>query len=55
MRSVRGAAFKIEGPPENGSAAPTANRDGTDHKIEKKLAASFAHKYEQRSAPSTGK
>lgn len=57
MQSLGGAAFKIEGPPKNGSAAPTANRDGTDHRKNKKQlgSASTLDKYEPRSASSTGK
>ncbi len=57
MNALRGAAFKIEGPPENGSAAPTANRDGTDHRRNKKPlgSASIPDRYEPRSVPSTGK
>ncbi|WP_166300387.1 hypothetical protein [Bradyrhizobium sp. 2S1] len=57
MNALRGAAFKIEGPPENGSAAPTANRDGTDHRRNKKPlgSASTLDRYEPASASSTGK
>ncbi|WP_074129640.1 hypothetical protein [Bradyrhizobium sp. NAS96.2] len=57
MSALRGAAFKIEGPPENGSAAPTANRDGTDHRRNEKPlgSASTLDRYEPRSASSTGK
>jgi hypothetical protein len=55
MRPIRGAAFKVEGPPGNGNAAPTGNRDGADHRKEnQKLGASVSNKYEPRSAPSTG-
>lgn len=57
MSPTRGAAFRIEGPPENGNAAPTANRDGADHRKDKKPlgSASTSNRYERRSAPSTGK
>src|SRR5437016_6128510 len=57
MHPARGAAFKIEGPPENGDAAPTANRDGADLRNNKKQlgSASTFNKYERRATSSTGK
>lgn len=57
MHALRGAAFKIEGPPKNGSAAPMAKRDGTDHRKNKKQpsSASTSNRYEPRPASSTGK
>ncbi|MGY3584458.1 hypothetical protein ACVIGB_006484 [Bradyrhizobium sp. USDA 4341] len=57
MHPAGGAAFRLEGPPGNGSAAPTANRDGTDHRIIKKQpdSASTLDRYEPASASSTGK
>ncbi|MET4233381.1 hypothetical protein ABIA85_006674 [Bradyrhizobium sp. LA6.10] len=56
MQTLGGVAFKIEGPPENGNAAPTANRDGADHRKNKKPlgSASTSNRYEPRSASSTG-
>lgn len=57
MHPARGATFRLEGAPANGNAAPTANRDGADHRKNKKPlgSASTSNRYEQRSASSTGK
>jgi hypothetical protein len=53
MPPTGGAAVRLA--PENGNAAPTANRDGADHRKENsKLGASTSNRYEPRPASSTG-
>jgi len=47
---MRGAAFRPEGPPKNGNAAPTAIRDGAKSKVQK-----HDDRYAPQNSPSTGR